>query len=184
VVTGTGHFGPGQEKLLLDDIGKLLEQAEDAEEVGDWGVALEAYGQVLAELPKDAVDEALQVRLAQAKAQMKVSQLPSAYRDLRGLLDDLTADPSAEPDLVADARSTLASAQYYMTWLMRLEGQPREDWEPVIEASRQNYRLLAQNAEKAGAGNRAETHKKDLESSIRLARMDLGELQGLPLPSQ
>ena len=49
--------------------------------------------------------------------------------------------------LLADARGALANAQYYTTWLMRLEGLPREEWQPEIEASRQNYKLLAERAE-------------------------------------
>jgi hypothetical protein len=71
-----------------------------------------------------------------------------------------------------------------MTWLMRLEGKSRQDWEPVIEAARQSYRLLA---EQSGAGDDGEAHARDLqdlESAVLLARMDLTELQGLPLPSQ
>jgi hypothetical protein len=71
-----------------------------------------------------------------------------------------------------------------MTWLMRLEGQPRERWEREIEASRQTYRLLAEQSERCGNVEAAKKNREDLESAIRLARLDLGELQGLPLPSQ
>ena len=46
---------------------------------------------------------------------------------------------------------------------------------------RQTYKLLAQE-ERDDAKKLA--LQEDLESSIRLARMDLSELQGLPLPSQ
>ena len=71
-----------------------------------------------------------------------------------------------------------------LTWLMRLEGLGREAWEPEIEAARQNFKLLAEQAEKSGDRVAAQMRKEDLESAIRLARMDLSELQGLPLPSQ
>jgi hypothetical protein len=67
---------------------------------------------------------------------------------------------------------------------MRLEGSPREDWEPEIEAARQNFSLLAEQSVEQGDSNAAKRHEEDLESSIRLARMDLPELQGVPLPSQ
>ena len=39
---------------------------------------------------------------------------------------------------------------------------------------------LAQDEDEAAA----QEYQEDLESAIRLARMDLAELQGLPLPSQ
>ena len=115
---------------------------------------------------------------------MLAKQLPVAHQDLAGLVDELKDDARADPKLLAEARSALANAQYYMTWLMRLEGLPREAWEPEIEAARQTYRLLAEQAASAGDEKAASRNRDDLESAIRLARLDLGELQGLPLPSQ
>jgi hypothetical protein len=67
---------------------------------------------------------------------------------------------------------------------MRLEGAPREEWEPEIEGARQTYKLLAGQAEERGQDELGARLRQDLESAIRLARMDLTELQGLPLPSQ
>ena len=79
--------------------------------------------------------------------------------------------------VVERVQEKLADAKYYMTWRMRLEGLPQEEWEPEIESARQHFRLLA---EKGSASN--ERYQEKLESSIRLARMDLTELQGQPLP--
>ena len=79
----------------------------------------------------------------------------------------------------------MANSQYYMTWLMRLEGQPRDLWEPEIDAARQTYKLLAEkNSSSDDDATVGQRFKEDLESVIRLARMDLSDLQGLPLPSQ
>jgi hypothetical protein len=44
--------------------------------------------------------------------------------------------------------------------------------------------LLAEQASEAGDAGQLKIHKEDIESAVRLARMDIGELQGLPLPSQ
>ena len=71
-----------------------------------------------------------------------------------------------------------------MTWLMRLEGQPRDTWEPEVESARQTYRLLAEQSQKRGDAAAFEKNREDLESAIRLARLDLSALQGLPLPNQ
>jgi len=105
-----------------------------------------------------------------------------ANAELRALVQELEAEPSPDAALLFDARRTWANSEYYMTWLARLEGVPETEWEPRIEAARQVYKLLAGD----GAAS-AETKRgveEDLESAIRLARMDLGELTGLPLPSQ
>lgn len=50
--------------------------------------------------------------------------------------------------------------------------------------ARQTYRMLAERDEAKGDQASARKHREDLESVIRLARMDLGDLQGLDLPKQ
>ena len=67
---------------------------------------------------------------------------------------------------------------------MRLEGLPITEWEPEIESARQNYRMLAENAQSAGKSDQAKKQRENLEAAIRLARLDLSDLQGLPLPNQ
>jgi len=115
---------------------------------------------------------------------MFVSQLPEACHDLAALVDEIAGDPAPDAKLLDGARTALANAQYYTTWLMRLEGASRDEWEPQIEAARQNYKLIAEKADSAGDPKLAAATREDLESAIRLARMDLADLQGLPLPSQ
>lgn len=178
------HYGPGQERMLLDDVGRKVAAAEAAVKAGDFTGAEKAYGEALATLPPKRVKEARRLRLERAKTQMQASKLPTAHDDLEVLLKELEDDESADQKLLDETRSTLANSKYYMTWLMRLEGQPKEKWEPMIEAARQNYRILAEKAETGQAPAKAKKNREDLEASIRLARMDLSDLQGLPLPSQ
>jgi hypothetical protein len=184
VVAAAYHYGPGQKRLVLDDAASLFAEAERQAAAQEWAGAVETYGQVLELLPGEATHLARRAHLERAKAQMFVSQLPSAHRDLQGLVEDLKQDPAADAELLADARDTLANAQYYMTWLLRLEGEPEERWKPEIEAARQTYKLLAEDARQRGDDEAAAKHCEDLESAIRLQRMTLTDLQGLPLPSQ
>jgi hypothetical protein len=178
------HYGPGQERVQLDQIASILAEADQAAANEQWARADERYGEALRLLPPERVSEIRRARLERAKAQMLAHKLPVAHQDLKQLVQELEADPAADRGFLAETRSALANAQYYLTWLMRLEGQPREDWEPEIEAARQNFSLLAEQAKAAGDAAGAKKHGEDLESAIRLARMDLAELQGLPLPSQ
>ena len=177
------HLGPGQEQKALDRAAHHLRDADVAVAASDYGAAVSEFESALKALPEGRVAEARKIRLERAKAQMLNRQLPDAHADLQTLVDELVADPAADAKLLADARSAYANSQYYITWLMRLEGRSRDDWEPEIEAARQTYKLLAADAEACGDGS-AGRHKQDLEAAIRLARMDLSELQGLPLPSQ
>lgn len=181
---GAYHYGPGQAQLALDDADRLLAAAEEDVAAWHWSAAVKKYNAVLEKLPPERADVARRVRLARAKAQMSGKDLPGGYDELTTLLAELAENPQADPQLLHETRESMASAQYYLTWLMRLEGKPREEWEPQIEAARQNYRLLAESAGEAGDNAELERHSEDLEAAIRLARMDLSDLQALPLPSQ
>ena len=178
------HFGPGQQRMELDRVDSAIRAARQAAAAEQWETAIENFDQALAALPAEKVTETQQVELEKAKAQMMARQLPEARRSLETLLSAVRDNPAAEAALVADVQSTLANSQYYMTWLMRLEGLPEEQWKPEIEAARQHYTQLVRDADSLGDAKLLERSKEDLESSIRLARMDLSELQGLPLPCQ
>ncbi len=178
------HYGPGQDRMKLDDAESRLVEAHDLVKAKDYATAVVAYDEALALLPAGKAEVARRVRLERDKARMLARQLPEANQDLKELVEEIQADPKADPRLLADAREAMANSQYYMTWLMRLEGMARETWEPEIESARQVYRLLAEQAQKAGDTNLTERHSEDLESAIRLARMEPGELQGLAIPKQ
>ena len=178
------HLGASQTDQKLDAASAAIRAAETAAAEQDYPAAVERYEEALKNLPAGRTAEARKVRLEKAKAQMLAKQLPAAHADLKTLVDELAADPAGDARVLADARSAMANSNYYMTWLMRLEGLAHEAWEPEIEAARQTYKLLAEQADAAGDADAAKKHKEDLEAAVRLARMDLGELQGLPLPSQ
>ncbi|MBN9519519.1 hypothetical protein J0H58_13520 [bacterium] len=177
-------FGPGVDGRKLDLVAKHVRAAQTAVATEDYTAAVEEYAAALKDLPEGRTADAQRIRLERAKAQMLAQQLPEAHGDLRTLVDEIGADAGADAKLLADARSTLANAQYYTTWLMRLEGLGRDEWEPEIEAARQTYRLLAEDADRRGDAAAATKHREDLESAVRLARMELSELQGLNLPKQ
>lgn len=198
IAAGAYHLGPGQDRLRADRAASAAEQAAQAArearriaaESGDaaarrhWAEAAAACTEALAHLPAGEEQAAFALRIERAKAQMYISELPEARDELEAVVEELASSPAATPELLAEARAALANAQYYTTWLMRLEGAPREEWEREIQSARQNYRWLAERAEAGGDTERAAHAKEDLEATVRLARMDLDELQGLPLPSQ
>lgn len=184
VLVGAYHYGPGQDRMLLDDVASILRKADAAAGSENWAAAVEGYDEALTMLPVGEADAIRRVRIERAKAQMFVAKLPEARRDLELLVDELTTDADADAGQLAEARAALANSQYYMTWLMRLEGQPQDRWEPEVESARQTYRLLAEQSVADGDRKAADRYRADLEATVRLARMELGDLQGLPLPSQ
>lgn len=175
------HEGPGQDHLAREEAAAVLDRAHLAASEDDAARAVELYEEALELLPADDLDHARRIRLELNKARLLSGGLPDARQELESLVADLAAEDGADPQLLARAREALANSQYYLTWLMRLEGLQREEWEPQIEAARQNYRLLAECTQDAGMVGR---HQEDLESAVRLARLELEDLQGLPLPGQ
>ena len=179
------HEGPGQDRLALETTDAVLVAAHQAADTGQWKQAVAKYEEALTKLPKNAdampksAVQRLQIELN--KARMQASKLPDAREELETLVEQMSAEPGTDPVLLAAARQALARAQFYMTWLMRLEGLDRVEWEPEIEAARQNWRLLA---EQAGDPKVAAQHRTDLESAVRLERLELEDLQGLPLPGE
>jgi hypothetical protein len=184
VVAVAWHYGPGQSLAQFDRAAAAARTADEAVAAKRYSAAVSGYDNALKLLPPGRPDLARRMRLEKAKAMMLARKLPEARADLEDLVAELQSDSKPDETILADARETLANSQYYMTWLMRLERQPREQWEPEVEAARQTYRLLAEQAAGKGDAAKARQFREDVESSIRLARMDLGELQGLPLPSQ
>lgn len=178
------HEGPGQVRVKLDEVDVGLVSAEAAIADEDWEAAIKAYETALEELPEDHVGDQRRIRLALNQARMMFKQLPVARDDLDELVAEMIADADADQSLLDEARTALASSQYYITWLMRLEGHTRQEWEPEIEAARQTYRLVAERADARGDLAVADRRREDVESALVLARMDLEELQGLPLPNQ
>ena len=187
IAVGAYHYGPGQDRLRVDRAAEAIERAQafardaraTAAKDGDdaaraaWTDAEEAFGEAIDLLPPNRAVEGRALRLERANAQVFVGRLPDARHDLEVLVDEIAGDPKGDPQLLREARGALANAQYYMTWLMRLEGAARTEWEPEIEASRQNYKLVAEDRAHAGDVEVAKSAREDLESAIRLERMEL-----------
>lgn len=178
------HYGPGREQMTIDAAASALDQATAQADAGDWNAAIAGYEESLATLPKDKIDEARRIRLELAKARMEASQLPKAREELAALAHELAQDPNAHAKLRDETLGTLANARFYMTYLMKLEGLPDSEWEPEIEAARQEQKLLVQRATEAGDSSAAKKHSDDLESAIKLARMEPEELYGKAIPKQ
>lgn len=181
---GLYHLVAGPHHHEMDAIGDSLAEARQMVKQEDWHKAVPLLQKALEELPEELTDQERALRLELAQAKMNDSKLPEAHAELKSLLDEVLDAEDNDGKFETEVREALANSQFYMTWLMRLEGHDASKWEPEIESARQNYRMLAQSAEEAGNTVAAKKQQENLEASIRLARLDLADLQGLPLPNQ
>ena len=183
------HFGPGQRWMDRDAVGSRVAAARSAYDAEDYAGAAALYGEAATLVPDGpgAVADRLKLRLARADAAIYAGQLPEMLLELEGVLSEAESAETDDQTGVTDdlrraARSALASAHYHAAWLMRIEGAEADLWTEQTEAARQHFRLLAESA--AASGGPSQAYRKDLEATIRLARMDLSDLKALPLPKQ
>ena len=175
------HYGPGQAGLAREEAKASIQAAMDFKAKEQWPQAIDAYNEALAALPQNETAKRHQLQLARANARIYVGELPEAMLEMEHLLDETVK--GSDNDLQNKVRSSLASAQYYTGWLMRLELAEKKEWMEPLEKARQNFRLLAEQTDKTGV-EASEDHQKNLEAVVRLARMDLSEVQALPLPKK
>src|SRR5947209_11699543 len=99
ILVGAYHYGPGQDRLRLDDAAGCLGNAERCAADGKWADAVAAYDEALRILPADRSADAKRIRLERAKAMMLSKQLPPAHDDLKALVAELAADNTSDPKL-------------------------------------------------------------------------------------
>ena len=175
------HFGPGQAGIAREEARASIQAALDFEADEQWQQAIDAYNNALAALPETETTKRQQLQLARANARIHVGELPEAMFAMERLLVE-TAE-GEDRELEAKVRASLASAQYYTGWLMRLELAEKKEWKEPLEKARQNFRLLAEQTAKVDAKASGD-HQNNLEALVRLARMHLSEVQALPLPKK
>src|SRR5437870_503152 len=109
VVASAYHYGPGQQRMQLDDVQMSLLAARANVEQGRHPKAVDLFTDALAKMPAERESETYRVRVERAKAMMLAHDLPKAYDELTLLVPELQKDPKTDPALLADARESLAN---------------------------------------------------------------------------
>lgn len=172
------HYGPGQEWLSGDRAATLAAQAKKLEESGRWEEARANYEAAVAALPEEGCERQRTVlQMSRAWTYLNTADVAEATHQLQGLLEETRSSDAIDDDLLHDLRGALAHAEYYTAWHMRLENAPREQWRKELEVARQNFRYLGEVTPNTSA-------RRNLEAAVLLARMNMEDLQGMPLPEK
>lgn len=179
-------YGPGEKQMEIDRVGLEVRNAQRELDNENWKEASEKLTAVISKMPKEKVNEIYRLRLEKSKAMMKSSGLPKAHQDLVGMVEELTekfgeSESEEQKQLLADSKFALANSSFFMTWLIRREGHARDVWLPYVETARQTYTELE---EKADSESDKKMYAEELEKTIRLSRLDMKQLLGLPIPNQ
>ncbi len=178
------HMTAGEAHGRMDQLGSHLRMGRRLAAHELWQPAISQFDHATALVPADDATLQTRLRLEKAIAGIEGAGLPESAADLKKMLTEITAADSSPGirSLEHPVRESLARSQYYLTWLMRLEGISQEDWMPEIESARQNYRLLAERAAADGDKTAEKRQLENLECAIRLQHLSLDDLQGLAIP--
>jgi len=178
------HYGLGQGAMQRDLAAEHARDARRAADSEDWSLAAVAYSVARSQWPEDSRNGRWRLELAEAGAQIRSGELIAGQEQLETLLEEMENDLSADATLRAAVRHDLATSSYYAAWIMRLEGAETDEWKQEAERARQQFRLLAEQADEIyGPGSTEKrTAQENLEATIRLEQMDLRTLMARPLP--
>ncbi len=174
------YLGLGSDARQREGFSPVLMRAGEALETNDYGTAVDLYEEAAAGMPDSYSEEQVQLRIHAARAKALDGSLLEAIDTMNDVLFEMPA-LMRRGRIGRDLRETMARNQYYAAWIMRLEGAPRHDWIVFADQSRQQYRILAETAGDSDTGG---DPAKNLESAVRLTRMDLATLRSLPLPPE
>ena len=175
------HYGPGQKQDRRDRASEQIRQANAAMKAENWPEATVGLLAAQAIWPGEDTDEVGRIALASAKTLIQSGELIAGQEMMQQLVSELESMPNRSESLLSSARHELGTSSYYAAWMMRLEGATTEEWMVEAEASRQQFRLLAEECS-FKESDTYEAASKNVEAVIRLEQMDLATLLARPLP--
>lgn len=148
-----------------------------------WKLAADAFGNI-EQVAQHALPETLRaIRWSRSRALVRAGDLWNGISELELLLSELDAAGEAQASMATTTREELAAAYYYAARLMRLSGEPAEQWLIESGKARQQFRYLAEQA-RADRVNAEMTkdYERNVELVLDLEQSTLLEIQGKPLP--
>ncbi|MCH7871923.1 MAG: hypothetical protein IID33_09515 [Planctomycetes bacterium] len=148
-----------------------------------WRLTADAFGRIQ-EVAEDASPATLRtIRWSRSRALVRAGDLWTGIRELEDVLSELGADGQGESSMARTTREELASAYYYAARLMRLSGEPAEEWFIESGKARQHFRYLAERERAEGLNaERAKNYERNVELVLDLEQSTLLDIQGKPLP--
>ncbi|MFG0284265.1 MAG: hypothetical protein ACF8R7_07565 [Phycisphaerales bacterium JB039] len=159
------------------------ESAAFAEASAVWKRVAQAFGHIH-EVAVDASDETLrQVRWSRSRALVRSGEIWEGIGELESVLAEAEEAEGRDSEMALAARQELATAHYYGARLLRLAGEPEDEWLEDSGRARQHFRYLAERARAAGMPQSVvENHERDVELVLNLEQAALYEIEGRPLP--
>ena len=195
-------FGSADESLRAAALAaNASEEAAYAEAAAKWRETANALAEAEAIVSETGGVVRDEIRLARGRALVRTGDVEAGAAILEDLLAELmdadaaassgasgaqavrTASGGARSGIARETREELATAYYYGARLLRLGGQPAEQWREAAARAKQNFRYLAEDAKARGASaEEIANHEKNGELVLNLEQSSLDELYAKPRP--
>ncbi|MFK7961828.1 MAG: hypothetical protein AB8G96_15035 [Phycisphaerales bacterium] len=152
-----------------------------------WETAAEQHEAVLEAATALPDEDRHRITLARGRALVRSGDVWGGAAELRELVDGLETKGATDDDraLARAAREELAAAHYFGARILRLAGEPAEDWRAEASLARQHYRHLARDAAQRGVGrDEIRGFEDNVERVLDLEQQDQSVLEGMPLPRE
>jgi hypothetical protein len=151
-----------------------------------WKSAADAFGQMQA-VAVDATPQTIQkIRWSRSRALVRAGDIWTGIGEFEDVLDEVESSGKKDATSTEMARATreeLAAAYYSAARLMRLSGEPEEEWRIESGKARQHFRYLAEQAKAEGKpAEKIRDQERNVELVLDLEQSSVMELQGKPLP--
>lgn len=148
-----------------------------------WRKVAGAYDDILHDADKLSLAQRLSLRWSRSRALVRSGDLWAGIGDLEAILDEAETIHEDTTKLRISTREELAAAYYYAARLMRLSGEPPEEWMVEAGKARQHFRYLAEFTDKnKPSDEKKQDYERDVERVLNLEQSTLVEIEGKPLP--
>jgi hypothetical protein len=150
-----------------------------------WIRGADAYARILQAAQGASADTLRKVRWSRARALVRAGDIWRGIEELEFILDEIDASQRPDPELARAAREEVAAAYYYGARLMRLAGEPEEEWLIESGKARQHFRYLAERARHEGLPTQiVENQERNVELVLDLEQSTQLDIEGKPLPRE
>lgn len=154
-----------------------------------WKETADAFGRIQDAAGDADVPTLQKIRWSRSRALVRAGDIWTGIGELEAVLEEIERSDGRggksgkDSDMAWATREEIASAYYYGARLMRLAGEPDEEWRVDSAKARQHFRYLAERAKTRGLDNDVVANQeRNVELVLDLEQSSIQELEGKALP--
>lgn len=150
-----------------------------------WKAVADAHGRILAAATDAPPETVRKLRWSRSRALVRAGDIWTGIGELESMLEEIEGAGGKDTDMAWATREEIGAAYYYGARLMRLAGEPEEEWRADSGKARQHFRYLAERARQRGMPEQSvRDQERNVELVLDLEQSSEMELRGKALPKE